>query len=682
MTDRTSDRSSSLMESHKGYDLRLLFFYPAIAALLLILIGGLAYQQLIKTDEYSAREKQQNQRRILTPGPRGNIYDREGRLLVKNRARFYAAVNLDELRKEFKDESFKIARNYRDVDSKDVPSPGQLRLIARYTVVQRYMDQINKITGRNGKVDASNLNRHFETQLLLPYTIADELTPEEYARLAEQLPPLNNPLQIYAASTREYPYKNVAAHTLGYVRPHDEFSDYVPEDGVWPVKMRGTTGKDGIEARFNNALQGKPGIATYRVDPSGYRVDVPLDRRLPVQGQRVDTSLDIDLQIAAEEAIQALDGEPEETGETDANGQKIKKAKPQAGAAVAIDVRTGEVLALVSAPTYDLNNFMPRLSSDDFEAMSDTGAWLNRAINGLYQPGSTFKVLTSIAGLRSGVIDPATTHVECNGTYMIGNRAFVCNNHRSTPGEMTLATALEKSCNIFFYDCGRRIGPDAIAAEARRFHLDQRTGIELPGETKRMVVPDPAWLQRVRGESWPTGETANYAIGQSALILTPLQMACFVASIARGETVTHPTLVHDPKHPRQKTEPIGLTTKQYNGLIEGMRRCVETGSGRKLSNPKLFNLQQAKIAGKTGTAQKDYFENGVKVRLNYAWFIGFAPYDNPEIAVAIILEGGPGDEYGGGDLAAPVAGAILQKYFDKKYEKPALPAVATTTAAR
>jgi penicillin-binding protein 2 len=661
MAERTADRSNSLVESHKGYDVRILFFYPAIGILLLILIGGLAYQQLIKTDEYHAREKQQNQRRILTPGPRGNIYDREGRLLVKNRARFYAAVNLDELRKQFNDEVRRIRKNYLANDDKDLPSYAQLRLIARYSVLQKYAAQINRITGRAIKIDAGDLNNHFATQLLLPYTLADELSPEEYARLSEQLPVLNYPLQIYAASAREYPYKNVAAHTLGYVRPHDEFSDYVPEDGVWPVKMRGTTGKDGIEARFNNVLQGRPGIATYRVDPSGYRVDDPLDRRLPVQGQSVETSLDIDLQIAAEEAIHELDEE----------------GKPQAGAAVAIDVRTGEVLVLASAPTYDLNNFMPRLSTEDFNTMTQTGAWYNRALSGLYPPGSTFKVLTSIAGLRSGIIDPAVTHVECNGSYVIGNRTFVCHNHRSSPGEVTLATSLEKSCNIFFYDCGLKMGPDTIAAEARRFHLNHNTGLELPSETRGMIVPDPEWMRRNRGIKWPAGETANFAIGQSALLVTPLQMACFVASIARGETYTRPTLIHDLKHPRQKTEPTALTPRQYTALIDGMRRCVETGSGRKLSNPKLFDLQHAKIAGKTGTAQK-IVEEG---KLNFAWFIGFAPYDNPEVAVAVILEGGPGDEYGGGDLAAPVAGAILQKYFDKKYEKPALPNPAAIPAA-
>ena len=667
MAERSADRPNSLVESHKGYDLRILFFYPAIAVLLLTLVGGLAYQQLIKTDEYTEREKRQTQRRILTPGPRGNIYDREGRLLVKNRARFYAAINLDELRQEFKKETFQIVRNYRDVDSKDVPTTSQLRLIARYTVVQRYLDVVNRITGRSGKVDADNLNRHFSSQLLLPYIIADELSPEEYARLCEQLPALNYPVQIYAASVREYPYKNAAAHALGYVRPHDELNEGdFPGEDLATLKMRGTIGKDGLEARFNDTLQGEPGGAIYRVDPSGYRIDPPLAGRLPVQGKNIVTSLDIDLQLVAEQAIRDYDEE----------------GQPQAGAAVAIDVRTGEVLALVSAPSYDLNSFMPSLSHEEYDSMNEAGSWLNRALSGLYPPGSTFKVLTAIAGLHTGVIDPAATHVECHGTYMIGRRTFVCNNHRSTPGEMTLRTAIEKSCNIFFYDCGRKMGPDAIANEARRFHLDRPTGIELPGETKRMIVPDPAWLRRVRGERWPEGETANFAIGQSALVVTPLQMACFTASIARGQTFTQPTLIHDPNHPRQNTEPIGLTPRQYSALIDGMRQCVLTGSGRKLSLPP-FSLADHNIAGKTGTAQKDVTVDGVLGRLNYAWFIGFAPYDNPEIAVAVLLEGGvPGEEYGGGAMAAPVAGYIFQKYFQKKYDKPALPAPATTTAAK
>jgi Cell division protein FtsI/penicillin-binding protein 2 len=665
MAERSTDRPNSLVESHKGYDLRILFFYPAIALLLVVLIGGLAYQQLFKTDEYHQKERQQNQRRILTPGPRGNIYDREGRLLVKNRARFYAAINLDELRLEFRNEVIRVGRNYRDLDSRLMPTNAQIRRIARVSVVQRYMDEVNRLTGRSAKVDAANLERHFASQLLLPYVIADELTPEEYARLTEQVD-VNSPIQLYATSAREYPYKNAAAHVLGYVLSHDELNeDDFPGSELVTLKMRGTIGKDGLEAQFNHVLQGKPGGAIYRVDPSGYRQETPIERRLPVQGGNVVTSIDIDLQMVAEKAIKDYDEE----------------GSPQAGAAIAIDVRTGEVLAMVSAPDYDLNSFSPRLSSADAAQMTENSAWINRATSGIYPPGSTFKVLTSIAGLRQGLIDPATSHVDCHGSYMIGRRRFVCNNHNASPGIINLGTALEKSCNIFFYDVGLKLGPDAIAAEARRFHLDRRTGIELPNETRRMLVPDPAWLRRVRGEPWPAGETANYAIGQSALGLTPLQMACFIASVARGETFTQPTLVHDPEHPRQQTEPIGLSPSHYAALIEGMKRCIQSGTGRKLIQPP-FNLQAAKIAGKTGTAQQDVYEAGqYKGRLNYAWFIGFAPYDNPEIAIAILLEGGaPGDEFGGGAYAAPVAGYIFKKYFEKKAARLSSP-IGVSTAA-
>ncbi len=651
MAERSSDRPNSLVQSYKGYDVRILFFYPLIAALLLFLIGGLAYQQLFKTDEYHQREIKQNQRRILTPGPRGNIYDREGRLLVKNRARFYTAINLDQLREEFRTEVGVVGRNYRDLDSRLMPTLTQIYRIARVSVVQRYLDTVNRITGRTAKVDANQLERHFASQRLLPYVIADELTPEEYARVTEQLD-VNSPIQIYAASVREYPFKNAAAHALGYVLSHDELNEEdFPGDHLVTLKMRGTIGKDGIEAQFNDVLQGKPGGAIYRVDNSGYRQDPPLERRLPVQGGNVVTSLDIDLQMVAEQAIKDLD----------------EDGKRQAGAAVAIDVRTGEILAMASAPDYDLNSFSPSLSHSDAAKMTETSAWINRATTGVYPPGSTFKVLTAIAGLRNGFIDPASSHVDCHGSYMVGRRRFVCNNHNSSPGDVDLGTALEKSCNIFFYDVGLKLGPDAIAAEARRFQLDRRTGIELPNETGRMLIPDPAWMRRVRHEPWPAGETANYAIGQSALGITPLQMACFTASVARGETITHPTILHDPEHPRQRTEPLGLTPHHYAALIEGMRRCVETGTGRKLIQSP-FNLQAHKIAGKTGTAQQDVYEGGQnKGRTNFAWFIGFAPYDNPEIAIAVILEGGsPGDTFGGSTYAVPVAGYIFQKYFEKK----------------
>src|SRR4051812_1021128 len=181
MAERTADRSGSLVESHKGYDPRIIFFYFVILALLVVLVGGLAYQQLTRVGMYTEREKQQNQRRILVPGPRGNIYDREGRLLVGNRPRFAVTLNLDELKGEFWHEYLRVRKNYRELGDKDLPDRAQMEQIARYSVIQRQMDIINRALGRDEKVDGENLNRHYKRDLLLPYILLGDLKPEEYA---------------------------------------------------------------------------------------------------------------------------------------------------------------------------------------------------------------------------------------------------------------------------------------------------------------------------------------------------------------------------------------------------------------------------------------------------------------------------------------------------------------------
>lgn len=653
-----NETSSPMVETHKGYDPRILFFYPIVGLLLATLIGGLAYQQLGKADEYHDRERQQNQRRILMPGPRGNIYDREGRLLVGNRARFAITLNLDELRKEFRREEIVVRKNYRELGDKDLPTAGQIRQIARYAVVQRYLDQVNTTLGRTEKVDAAELNRHFNQQLLLPYILLDDLKPEEYAKLVEQLP-VRSPMQVYAASTRYYPYNSAAAHALGYVLADDEIKvDDFPGEELTTFRMRGTMGRDGLEARFNTQLQGKAGGTIYRVDPAGYRVEPPLHRRVPVQGQNLTVSLDIDLQTAAEEAM---------GGGEDSEGN--------AGAAIAIDVATGEVLALVSKPDYNLNDFTPRLSAAKGKVITETGAWTNRAIQGLYAPGSSFKILTAIAGLRAGVTTP-DREITCLGQYQVGNRMFPCHD-RHAHGQISLPNAISLSCNVFFYMQALAMGPEKLSEEAHRFHLDQPTGIELLHETRRMLVPSPEWKREKLDQRWYPGDTANFAIGQGFLQISPLQMACFAASVARNEVHTPPTLIHDPQRPRLRTEPIGLNAAQRAALIEGMKRCVESGTAKILN--KVYHLEALRIAGKTGTAQKAVYEDGkLKGNLNYAWFIGFAPYDNPQIAFAVVMEGDAlGEEYGGGLKAAPIAGAMLSKYFEKKTNATPIAPVAT-----
>lgn len=636
-----ADRSGNLLESHKNYQPRVIFFYFLVLAMLLYLIGGLAWQQLFKTEAHLYSERMQNQRRILVPGPRGNIYDRYGRLLVGNRPRFAVVLYLDELRSEFINEARIIRRNYAEAGDKDLPTQSQFNQIARVSVVQRYLDRVNEILHRDTTVDRVDLTKHFSRQLLLPYTLIDDLEPADYAKLVERLP-VRSPLQVYASSTRYYPYGSSLAHTLGYVGVESDIdAEDFPGEDLKTFKMKGTIGRDGLEKVFDARLQGEAGGSIFLVGPTGYKINPPLEKRLPVQGKNLTTSIDIDLQRAAEAAILKIAGEE------------------MIGSAVALDVKTGEVLVMASKPDYDLTRFTPRPNHDTIADIETRQAWANRPISSAYPPGSTFKILTSIAALRRGAIMADEPIIDCDGTLRKFGRNFYCYNGKLHHHDILLPEAIAQSCDIYFYEAGWRATPEIIAAEGRRFHLDHKTGIELPNETARMVIPDAEYKQRVRGEKWFPGDTANMAIGQGDVLLTPLEMACFAASVARDEVFTKPTLLHQENAPAQHSEPIGLTPKQRAALLEGMEGCVTHGTAKTVMLPE-FEIPGVRYGGKTGTAQ-------VPGKKNVAWFICFAPLENPEIALAVAIEGDtPNEEYGGGRYAAPIAATILKQYFEKK----------------
>jgi penicillin-binding protein 2 len=641
-----AERSGSLVESHKGYDPRIIFFYFVLAALLIALVAGLAYQQLIKTSDHAIAERQQNQRRIIFPGPRGNIYDRNGQMLVGNNHQFTVRLYLDELRRELATEFIRIRNNYRETGDKDIPDATQLRKIARVSVVQRYLDQINTITGRQEKVNARKLEQHFFQRLLLPYTLIEDLKPEEYARLLEGLP-VRSPLELYPSTVRSYPFGAAAAHTLGYVREEAAVAaeGFPGEDLPGQFKEKAAVGMNGLEKAFDSFLQGEPGGRIVLVDPSGFKISKPLEERKPKQGKHLVTSLDIDLQMEAERTI-----------------------GDQTGAAVAIDVNTGEVLVLASMPNYDLNLWYPHMPTEAYRAIQEKGAERNNAINGFFPPGSTFKIVTTIAGLRSHALDPDQPIIECKGVIYLGRQAFVCFNRRGIHGDVLLREAIAKSCDVYFYEAGARITPTVIAAEGRRFHLDRPTGIELPSEGKRSIMPDPEWKKKNRNEPWVGGDTYQMAIGQGLVLVSPLQMACFVASVARNEVWTQPTLIHRPDAPQLRAEPIGLTPDQRIALLEGMAGTVRYGTASTKLGPKgPFRVDGVTLAGKTGTAQLEVRQDGKKGKINLAWFICFAPVEKPEIAMAVMIEGEEiGEQLAGGDAAAPVAAAVLRKYFAKK----------------
>jgi penicillin-binding protein 2 len=643
----------SIIESYKPQRPRLLVLYSLVGLCMLVLVGGLAYRQLFRSGDYGERERLQNQRRVLVPGPRGNIYDRDHRLLVGNRSRFAVTLYLDELRREFRTEYIEVVRRYRAsveagaITRGEQPTTSQLEQIARAQVVQRYLDQVNQILGRHDKVDMRELNRHFRQQLLLPYLLLDDLKPEEYARLIEQLP-VDSPLQVYTSSARYYPYGAAAAQTLGYVGSTDEIDvENVPGEDLKTYALKGTTGRTGLELRYDSLLEGETGGTIYWVDPAGFRGEAVKGRRMPKQGENLVCSLDIDLEQAAETAMG-----------TDPNTK---------GAVVALDVRTGEVLVLLSRPDYDLNEFSPHLSPEAAKDITDRGAWLNRAISGLYPPGSTFKLITSIAGLRSHIIDRSSSTADCEGSIKIGGRIFRCDSGYGHHGVIGFEEAIAQSCDVYFWTYGLKIGPQRIADEARRFHLDRPTGIDLPYETDNMLIPDPAWKQKARGEAWYPGDTANMSIGQGFVRVTPLQMACAVASIARGETTTVPTLRHEANRPAQHTAPIGLAPADYAALITGMEGATTHGTASLLTTVAALKIPGLDVAGKTGTAQVQVKEGTIDI----AWFVCFAPIEDPRIAIAVAVEGDkPGDFYGSRE-AVPVADAVLKAWYEKTHLTPA-----------
>ena len=637
-------------ENTKKYQSRLWIFYAILGLLLVILYSGLFFRQLIESESHAAKEKIQNQRRILTPGPRGNLLDREGRVLVANKSKFSAVVFLSEnqVQKAFSDSYRSMVRDYRERGEK-IKSYSELRILSRANVLQSYLKGVNELIGRHEEVDATAITRHLNVNPLLPYPLIDNLVPEEFAILLESLP-VESPVQVYVSNMRHYPYENAATHALGYVgySPLEVQSD-MPGSELRTFATKGTYGRNGIEKRFDEQLQGKTGSEIWVVDPSGYQV-VSVQREYPRKGRDIELSIDIDLQLAGEAGY-------------DLYGDK--------GALVAIDIDRMEVLAMLSRPDYNLNQTTPFILNKVFKEISDNQAWENKALRGLYPPGSPFKLITAIAGLKAGKIDDNTIF-ECDGSHRVGGRNFPCMGRH---GEIDLRTAIEKSCNEYFYRVGLETGVDNLSREAIYLRLNEPTHIDLPNETRGMLTPSREWKKNRFGEPWYPGDTANMSIGQGALIVTPLQMALMVASVAKNQVYSHPSILKQSPEQlarRPAPKPLGLPENLHKAIIDGMNRAVSpTGTARAAI------IKGVNIGGKTGTAQVNKKDGNLEL----AWFVGFAPIEDPKIAVVALVEGQELNvSFGGGRYAAPMARYVLEAYFDKRPEY-VNTKKATTTAA-
>ncbi|QXD22471.1 penicillin-binding protein 2 [Opitutia bacterium ISCC 51] len=620
----------NIIEIFRNYNARLRLVTYLLLVMLIVLSGGLAYRQLFRYSEYSEKGERQSLRRIIVPGPRGNIYDRDGRLLVGNRPRYSADVFLNELRPEFRAEFKKLRDHYDTLPEEQVTKTGDINIEARRNVVQRYINQVGKILGRSLEIDSKEIERHFGQQLLLRFPLINDMDPEEYALLLEQIP-VQSPIQIFASNARYYPYGSLAAHTLGWAGNTQEMdTDNLPGDKLMTFQERGYEGKSGIEKQFDEELQGESGLEIWVVDPSGFQFE-PKVTNTPIQGKDLQITLDSELQDIAEMAL-----------------------GDQKGAAIALDTKRGDILVMASKPDYDLNDLSPYMSNTVARDINDRGAWINLAFQGLYSPGSTFKIVTSLAGLRNGFIDGETMS-HCTGSYTVGRRNFRCWN-RLGHGDVTIHEAIQHSCNVYFYQHGQDIGVNYISAEARRFHLDQPTGVELPFEATKMIVPSREWKRETRNDAWYPGDTANFSIGQGDLRVTPLQMACFTAAFARRETEFKPTILYDPyRQAIPSKRDIKVSESDYNLILDGMEAAATDGTA------KLIKVPGVRIAAKTGTAQVQT-PDGMR---HLAWSICFAPIEDPEIAIAVMIDGQFGDSLGGGSTSVPIAQPILQRFFEK-----------------
>jgi penicillin-binding protein 2 len=571
-----------------------------------LILARLWYLQVIDTDNLLDQSESNRLRFVPVAAPRGAIVDRNGKVLVSNTPSFSVAVT-----------------------PQDVKNREQLiDNLARYLNVDRN-EIVEKWTKGQGRAK------------YYPLVVASGISRDQMEFLEENRLALSG-VNIEMKPIRAYNYGMLASHLLGYLGEVSE--DELSTDRYKEYNAGDYTGKSGIEKAWENYLHGIDGGRQIEVDARG-RFLRTVDESNSMVGNTVMLTIDLEMQKAAEQSL----------GE-------------QAGAAVAMDVNTGEILAFASSPNIDPALFTGRLPADKWkEYLEDKRRPLeNKALKGMYPPGSTFKIVTAIAGLEEGVINEHSA-VDCPGYYKFGNATFKCWDKKGH-GHVELHKALRESCDVYFYKLAERLGVNRIAAYAKRLGLGAPLGIGLENE-KGGVIPTEQWKMKRFGKKWYSGETLSVGIGQGYVLTTPIQLASMIATVANEGTVYKPHLVkrildQDGK-PIQEFQPqilkkAGLRPQTYRLVKDGLFAVVNEPHGTGAS----ARLSEVVVAGKTGSAQVVKLSKGyVPYQFrDHALFVAFAPYDKPEIAVAVIVEHG---EHGG-SAAAPVAARILRAYFEGK----------------
>ena len=589
---------------------RLRFLQFVVFFMFVALIITVFRRQIVAYNIYSHLNAKQCMRRILHSGMRGQIFDRNGVLLAGNKLNYKLCANLN----IFRGALAKFSRE--NVDVSDCEEEQLWALVS--DAVRPYLKFINY---DELKISPKELYLHYKQKILLPVDLINSLSVEEYAILSEKLP-LNSPFYVVAENVRYYPFGASACHVIGYVAKVNSSDEAnIPGSDLRTFFLPKQEGKAGVEAYYNDILSGMNGGDICMVTPSG-QVNKRLINIPSSNGQNLNLTLDINLQQACEKAL----------GNND-------------GVVIILKVDTGEVLAMVSKPDFDLNDLCPKISKAVFDKITDDGGWLNKCTQGLYPPGSAFKLVVASALLKNNTIT-SNSIFDCTGSLKIGNRNFHCHN-RYGHGEVNLVKAIKFSCNTFFYNYAIKAGPKIISDEAKLFNFDQPTAIDLPFESKNMLVPSPEWKYKKLYEKWTDGDTANLSIGQGFLRITPLQMASFMASLARNSTKTIPFVNLDSKKIQLTTSAI--SQNNFNTLISDMEAMAENWK---------YMYKEKPIAMKTSTAQvKISGQNAFK---HVGWAVGFAPSKSPEIAFVVLVEQKDlSSKFWGGQVCGPILLEIL-----------------------
>ena len=571
------------------------------------------YLQILKWQYLTGLSENNRVQIVILPANRGMIKDRNGETLVSTRPAF----NL-----------YLTPEDAQDLDS-----------------------SLNKLSQRIS-LDRKKLKKKMaQTKSFKEVLIKGDISREEVAFVEENNMSLPG-IRIRAEPLRNYVFNNLASHTLGYLGEISKARLESLKDSTY--RQGDFVGKNGLESIYESLLRGDKGYKEVEVDVSGRELKT-LRKLPPESGNNLILTLDVKIQEELEKLMT-------ETAEQNMNGS-----------VVVMKVQTGEIIAITSKPSFDPNKFAAGISPKNWRDLV-TDEWhplQNRSIHGQYPPGSTYKIVTAIAGLGEGVIKPDTS-IFCPGHFKLGRGRYRCWK-KSGHGFMNLHDALVQSCDVYFYTIGHRLGIDTIAKYAKRFGLGRSTRLGLSRE-KKGLVPTTQWKLLNKKEPWLLGETISASIGQGFNLVTPIQQVIMMAAVANRGILLKPYLVKRIEGPegqlRQEFFPeiigqIGVDPDHLEQVRMALRDVVNgaRGTGKK------SRLKNIIVSGKTGTAQvvrmksNEELEKGEVIPVKYrdhAWFVAFAPYEKPVIAVAIIVEHGGH----GGATAGPIAGKIFKKYFN------------------